>query len=60
MPRLNQAQVKECSKRYTQAGKQILVMGLSFSSETRDIVDWLRELQSAEGKVLRSFGPEKR
>ncbi|XWN35375.1 MAG: AAA family ATPase [Roseivirga sp.] len=54
---MNQAQVREYSKRYTQAGKQILVMGISFSSKTRDIAQWLGELQSAAGKMLRTFVP---
>ncbi|XWN35588.1 MAG: AAA family ATPase [Roseivirga sp.] len=55
---MDQAQVREYSKRYTQVGKQILVMGISFSSQTRAIADWQGELQNAEGQVLRTFVPE--
>ena len=55
---ISQAKVRDYSKRYTQVGKQILVMGISFSSKTREIAEWEGELQSAEGKVLQSFSPE--
>ncbi|XWN35695.1 MAG: AAA family ATPase [Roseivirga sp.] len=55
---MDQAQVKEYSKRYKQIGKEILLMGISFSSETRDIAEWQGELQNAAGKVLQSFRPE--
>ncbi|XWN34902.1 MAG: AAA family ATPase [Roseivirga sp.] len=55
---MDQAQVREYSKRYEHIGKDILLMGISFSSETRDIAEWQGELQSAEGKVLRTFGPQ--
>ena len=55
---MDQAQIKEYSKRYMQVGKEVLIMGISFSSETRDIHDWLGELQNAEGKMLRSFSPK--
>ncbi|XWN34662.1 MAG: AAA family ATPase [Roseivirga sp.] len=57
---MEQAQVKEYSQRYTQLGKEILLMGISFSSEKRGIADWEGELQSAEGKVLRKFSPQAR
>ncbi|XWN35623.1 MAG: AAA family ATPase [Roseivirga sp.] len=55
---MEQVQVQEYSKRYRQVGKQIVVMGISFSSKTRDIVDCLGELQDTEGQVLRTFVPE--
>ncbi|XWN35570.1 MAG: AAA family ATPase [Roseivirga sp.] len=57
---MNQAQVREYSKRYEQIGKKLLIMGISFSSERREIAQWQGKLQSAEGKVLQSFVPEKR
>ena len=55
---MEQARVREYSKRYTQMGKEVLIMGISFSSEMREITQWEGELQNAEGKVLRSFRPE--
>ncbi|MEM7382756.1 MAG: PD-(D/E)XK nuclease domain-containing protein [Bacteroidota bacterium] len=34
---------QEYSQRYRQQGKKIVVMGVSFSSTTRDIAHWARE-----------------
>ncbi|XWN34704.1 MAG: PD-(D/E)XK nuclease domain-containing protein [Roseivirga sp.] len=56
---MDQAQVREYSKRYTQAGKAILVMGISFSSEARDIADWCGKLVDEKGEVVRVLGPTK-
>ncbi|MEL7062713.1 MAG: AAA family ATPase, partial [Bacteroidota bacterium] len=44
---MEQARVREYSKRYTQMGKEVLIMGISFSSEMREITQWEGELQNA-------------
>ena len=54
---MEQALGQEYSQRYRQQGKKIVVMGVSFSSTTRDIADWQGELLYEGGKLLRKLAP---
>jgi hypothetical protein len=48
---LDQVQAKKYSEQYAQAGKEILVIGLNFSSKSRNVADWKGSLY-APGGVL--------
>ena len=39
-------------------GKQIVVMGVSFSSKKRNIDTWQGELLDEHGKLIRKLAPE--
>lgn len=52
---LTQIQKKEYFRPYTQKGKEIVIVGANFSSETRNISDWKGELLSESGEFIRKF-----
>jgi len=52
---LSQIQNKEYFKPYTQKEKEIVIIGASFSSATRNISDWKGELLSEYGKFIKKF-----
>ncbi|MEM9416988.1 MAG: AAA family ATPase [Bacteroidota bacterium] len=50
-----QAQRQEYSQRYRQQGRKIVVMGISFSSSTRDIAEWQGDLLDEVGELIRQL-----
>ena len=48
----------EYSQRCRHQGKQIVVMGVSFSSKKRNIDTWQGELLDENGKLIRKLAPE--
>jgi len=52
---LEQIRQKEYFKPYTHKGKEIAIIGASFSSEKRNISTWKGELLSEEGKFVRAL-----
>ncbi|XWN35120.1 MAG: AAA family ATPase [Roseivirga sp.] len=54
---LDQARRKEYNTQYAQAGKALLVLGINFSSATRDINDWLGQLLDENGEQVRIVKP---
>ena len=55
---VKQALDQEYSQRYRHQGKQIVVMGVSFSSRKRNIDSWQGELLDEDGKLIRKLAPE--
>ncbi|MCB1115562.1 MAG: AAA family ATPase [Chlamydiia bacterium] len=55
---LKQIHDKQYFKPYTDKGKQIVIIGANFSSETRNISDWKGELLSASGEKIKDLLPE--
>ena len=49
---------QEYSQRCRHQGKQIVVMGVSFSSKKRNIDTWQGELLDEDGKLIRKLAPE--
>lgn len=56
---LEQIRKKEYFKPYTHKGKEIAIVGASFSSEKRNISDWNGELLSEDGRFIKKLSPEK-
>lgn len=56
---LKQIHEKQYFKPYTHKGKQIVVIGASFSSELRNVSDWKGELLSESGEKIKDLFPEK-
>ncbi|XWN34787.1 MAG: AAA family ATPase [Roseivirga sp.] len=54
---LDQARCKEYCMRYVQPGKELLVMGINFSSATRNIDSWQGELLDERGERVRVLRP---
>ena len=52
-----QAEVKKYKERYSGDGKNILVIGINFSSTSRNISDWRGELLSPSGETLKTLSP---
>ena len=55
---MRQAVNQQYSQRYRHQGKQIVVMGVSFSSRKRNIDSWQGELLDEDGKLIRKLAPE--
>ena len=55
---MRQAVNQEYSQRCRHQGKQIVVMGVSFSSKKRNIDTWQGELLDEDGKLIRKLAPE--
>ena len=55
---MRQAINQQYSQRCRHQGKQIVVMGISFSSEERNIATWQGELLDEGGKLIRKLAPE--
>lgn len=53
----NQAEAKKYRERYSHHGKDILVMGINFSSQSRNIGDWKGAVFSPRGKLIEEFLP---
>lgn len=51
----DQMQVKKYSEQYAQAGKEILVIGLNFSSKSRNITDWKGSLYAPGGVLIKEL-----
>jgi hypothetical protein len=56
---LDQIRKKEYFKPYTHKGKEIAIVGASFSSEKRNISDWKGEILSENGELIKTLKPEK-
>ncbi|MCB1107988.1 MAG: AAA family ATPase, partial [Chlamydiia bacterium] len=56
---LKQIHEKKYFKPYTHKGKQIVIIGASFSSELRNVSDWKGELLSESGEKIKDLFPEK-
>ena len=54
---MEQALDQEYSQRYRQQGKKIVVLGISFSSEKRNIATWQGELLDEHGALIRKLAP---
>ncbi|XWN34786.1 MAG: AAA family ATPase [Roseivirga sp.] len=54
---LDQARCKEYCMRYVQPGKELLVVGINFSSATRNIDSWQGELLDERGERVRVLRP---
>ena len=52
---MEQALDQEYSQRYRQQGKKIVVLGISFSSEKRNIATWTGELLDQNGALIRKL-----
>ena len=50
---LTQAETKKYRERFSQSEKNVLVMGINFCSETRNISDWKGKLFSASGTLVK-------
>ncbi len=48
----DQAELKQYKERFADANKNILVIGLNFSSTSRNISEWKSQLFSPDGKKL--------
>ena len=55
---MRQAVNQQYSQRYRHQGKQIVVMGVSFSSRKRNIDSWQGELLDENGALIRKLTPE--
>ena len=55
---MRQAVNQQYSQRYRHQGKQIVVMGVSFSSRKRNIDSWQGELLDENGTLIRKLAPE--
>lgn len=53
----SQAEAKKYRERYSQDSKDILVVGINFSSASRNISDWRGALFSPSGQKIRDFFP---
>ena len=51
----DQAETKRYKEKYAQRGKEIAVVGINFSSESRNISDWNGSLFSSEGELIREL-----
>lgn len=54
---LTQAERKKYKKRFSKNTKDTLVIGVNFSSKSRNISDWKGVLYSPEGELIREFLP---
>jgi len=52
---IKQIEEKEYFKPYSQKGKQIVIIGANFSSESRNISDWKAKLYAASGDFVREL-----
>ena len=55
---LTQADTKNYRERFMDHHKQTLVMGVNFSSETRNIRDWQGALYDSSGKLIREWNTQ--
>ena len=55
---MRQALGQQYSQRCRHQGKKIGVMGVSFSSEERNIATWQGELLDEHGALIRKLAPE--
>ena len=55
----NQAEGKKYKERYLRDGKEIMVLGINFSSTSHNISEWKGALFSSSGKLIREFLPKK-
>ncbi|MBF5059411.1 hypothetical protein NEPTK9_000925 [Candidatus Neptunochlamydia vexilliferae] len=53
----SQAEAKRYRERYSLDGKEILVLGVNFSSQSRNIGDWKGALYSSSGNLKQEFRP---
>jgi hypothetical protein len=56
---LAQAETQKYRERYSQSEKDTLVIGVNFSSKSRNIADWKGKLFSSEGKLIQELLPKK-
>ncbi|MBF5058589.1 ATP-binding protein [Candidatus Neptunochlamydia vexilliferae] len=56
---LTQIHDRKYFERYTQKGKEIALIGVTFSSESRTISSWKGELLSSDGHRVQSLDPNK-
>ena len=56
---LEQIRKKEYFKPYTHKGKEIAIVGASFSSEKRNISDWNGEILSEDGRFITKLASDK-
>jgi len=54
---LTQAEVKKYKERFSDSGKQALLVGVNFSSKTRTISDWSAKLFEASGDFVKDISP---
>lgn len=54
---LDQAAAKKYQERYSHQGKEILLIGINFSSKTKNISDWKGELFSEGGALIKTLKP---
>ena len=54
---LTQAETMNYRERFTQSNKQTLILGINFSSQSRNINDWKGTLFSPEGEVTKKLAP---
>ena len=52
---LSQAEAKQYKERYLQDSKQIVVIGISFSTQSRDIADWQGKVYDQDGKLAQEL-----
>ncbi|MEL6539647.1 MAG: PD-(D/E)XK nuclease domain-containing protein, partial [Bacteroidota bacterium] len=52
---LDQLHAQNYKKRYLHGGKQIVAVGINFSTQSRDINDWKAGLYTSEGAEIRSL-----
>jgi len=54
---LTQAEVKKYKERFSDSGKQALLVGVNFSSKTRTISDWSAKLFASSGDFVKDISP---
>ncbi|MEM7176040.1 MAG: AAA family ATPase, partial [Chlamydiota bacterium] len=54
---LIQAEAKKYRERFSESGKQILVMGINFNSTSRNIADWKGEVFFPDGTLTQQLSP---
>jgi hypothetical protein len=54
---LDQAQTKKYKQRYSHSGKELLIIGLNFSSQSRNIESWKAALYTPSGSLIREIRP---
>ena len=55
---MDQAQRQGYSQQYQHQGKKIVIVGISFSSESRDVAEWEGKLLDEQGELLQLLTPE--
>jgi len=56
---LTQAETQKYRERFSESDKDILVVGVNFSSKSRNIDDWKGTLFTSSGELIREIGPSK-